>query len=140
MAITATDVITATSSYIPPENQLSDSELEDLADRMIELYGSDDEDLGKVCCEFLKAVGVVNGTLTVISDGNGNLKREKLGKQEKEWYNSANNNWDAYTKKVNGYICPIIFGVEGKFVIGAKYNSAEKTPIIDVKTSSDWNL
>lgn len=135
MAVVAQDIIDATRLYVPANNTIPQEDMLDIADKVIAKYGDDDANLNKISCEFLKHIAIVNSALYVVSSGG--LKREKLGAHEVEYFSDSGDNWDDFLKKVEETICPLIFGVTGKFVHGATVKSSPEEPIIKV---NNWIL
>lgn len=128
MAITAQDVIDNVSIYIPASNSITQTQMLELAQKLIDRYGDDDSNLPKISCEFLKNLAIINGTASVIS--NGTVKREKLGGHEIEYFDGgASTDWDDYYDKIVNNVCPIL-GVVQKISFGATYNSSPEEPVI----------
>ena len=130
--ITPESIVNNTLYYIPSENLLDEDQMLGIATMLIAKYGDDDSNLNLISCEFLKAVGNINKTIHVVDVGG--LKREKLGSHEIEMFSAEYDPWGKYLDGVGNYICPIIFGIQQKIVIGATYNSDKHPqPIIKCK-------
>lgn len=129
MAVTPELVISKTSTYTPATNILSTSEMTELATATITKIGDADSNLNSICCSFLIAIGEINSTLASI--GASGLRREKLGQHEREYFESAGDNWEEYVVKVKNTICPLFFGVSKKYTVGATVNSSPQIEIIN---------
>lgn len=138
MAVTAEQVLENTGYLIPEQNALPPDRLLIIAQSIIDKYGDDDENLGKIYCEFLKSVGVQNKAISNTSSGS--LKREKLGQHEIEYFDGAKLDWDGYITSIKNDICPLLFGVSEPVAYGAKINSKEKTPVISPYCGIDSDL
>ena len=137
MTITVEQIISETSIYVPPENILSQTQMETVASDLINKYGDEDSNLPTLKCEFLKAIAVINGTVASVQSGN--QKREKLGEHEIEWYDGSSDPWGDYLTRVKSDICPL-FGVEPIITIGATYSSEEQKPVIKSCVNKRWSI
>lgn len=126
MTISVEDVINGVSLYIPPGNALSDEQLDELAEELIEKHGDDDSMLGTIKCEFLKTLGYRN---SVIDSINPQIRSEKLGKHSVSYGNTGGgSNWNNYIKQVGDVLCPM-FGVETPYNLGTKVVSSNRKPV-----------
>ena len=125
--ITADYVVSSVEYLIPLTNQIPDDALLQIAQSLIDEYGDDIENLGKIKCEFLKLVGLQNAVLDSAVDGKGRVS-EKLGDHSISQQGSGMD-WDAYVKRVNDDLCPM-FGVQNHVAFGAVVHSSPKKRII----------
>lgn len=107
MAVTAEQVITNITMYVPESNGLSDSQMISIATQLITEIGDDDSNLPQISCEFLKRMADINDTLFSIDDAG--LKSEKLGRRTLTYDTSmVADGWADYKFKVTNTICPIL--------------------------------
>lgn len=130
--LTPENVLNSVMYYIPSDNILDEEQMLEIAATLIAKYGDDDKLLGMISCELLKAIGNINKTMSIV-EANG-VRRERLGKHEIEKFSVTFNPWDKYLEGLSNYICPVIFGVPQKIVIGATYHSDKHpTPVVKCK-------
>ena len=127
--ITPALVLEETRIYIPAENTLPDEYLLKLAADLIALYGNTMDMLGKIKCEFLKAIARLNGAMSSINPTG--VKSEKLGDHSISYggVDGATTDWGGYLKQVSTVLCPM-FGVESNYGLGITIHSPCKKPII----------
>jgi len=92
MAIVDTDILADVLVWLPPQNQLTDTQLLVLINKVISVVGSDDQYYDEVLCKSLKAAAKQNKSMSSLNDG---IKREKSYMREVEYYNQLSaNQWD----------------------------------------------
>ena len=115
--------------YIPSGNIIEDGQILDIAQKMINKYGDDLNNIGVVSCETLKANGAINKSLSMVDESG--ILSERVGDHSVTYASVVDfDPWDRYLKSLDDYICPVIFGVKRKVTFGAKVHSGDKKPII----------
>ena len=137
--IDRTQLLTDTKIYLPDANILSDPEISNLIDIVVDAQIPEDDDqyYGEALCKTLRLCGVVNKSKWV-ADEQGK-RREKVGEVEVEHFESTSGDpWGDFLKSLNT-LCPLVFGYTPDFgsVIGIKINSGDKPdPLKNCKISS----
>lgn len=111
-----------TKTWLPPDQTLSDSLILAINETVILRIGDDDSpsNYSNVLCQCLKA----NATKMMYdyTASSVQLKREKVGQVEQEFYNTIGNNpWEAYIDGLETELCPL-FGYVAPYDPNANYS------------------
>lgn len=118
-------------SFLPYENELSDSELEDIVTSVITIVGDNEDNYSEVLCKSLRNAGIINKAKSSISVGS--IKREKSHQREVEFFNSDPGElWDSFLNSLVD-VCPILPGggytIPSRTGVGFYANVSEKVTI-----------
>jgi hypothetical protein len=85
-------------SWLPSENQLTESQILSLAEIVISNVGDEEENYAEVRCKTLRACGEMNKQMAVTSTS---IRREKSLNREIEFYQgNSKKNWDDWLKSL----------------------------------------
>lgn len=126
------ELLVDTVTYLPNSNILSDVELSNIINNIIDYQISVDDEVhySEALCRTLGAAATLN--MAKLSVDTGGVKREKVGQLEEERFLvSARDTWSDYIKTLPD-ICPFLpkGGYKPPKSIGAKINPSEKFKII----------
>ncbi len=130
-AIDRPKLLSDTKTWLPPDQTLTDSLILAINETVILRIGDDDSpaNYANVLCQCLKA----NATKMMydFTASASNLKREKVGQVEQEFYNSVGSNpWEDYIDGLEtelcplfGYVAPVVFDMNYSVVLTTEYNN-----------------
>lgn len=124
--------------WLPDSNVLTDSQINTIAQYIINDVGDDDSNYAEVLCKSLRACGLANLSKHTV-DGAA-LKQEKVGENSETYSTAAMQNiWDNFLDSLKD-ICPI-FGYTGLSTnMGMKINPSTTPVVNDCPDESDLFL
>lgn len=123
-------VISIAKDWLPASNVLTDAQMLSDLETIILVVGDDEGNTPEVTCKLMKIIAAKNKSKA--TSGNGNLKREVLGRHEKEYHTSISN-YDGWVKFEQDLktICPLIGYRDTKRSGHIKINTGETySPIL----------
>lgn len=121
-------------SWLPEEQTLSDSTIRQINRLVVSMVGDLDENYAEILCKALEANARKNQI--DYQSSVGNLKRQKEGQVEIEYFDSSLNSdiWDSYIKSLDN-ICPI-FGYNRPYTVGIKLSAGKVPKVTDCDCTS----
>lgn len=125
------DVIASAKDWLPASNILTDAQMLSDLETIILVVGDDDVNTPEVTCKLMRIVAAKNKAKA--TSVTGNLKREMLGRHEKEYHTSISlyDGWDKFEEELST-ICPLIGYKPNKPAGRIKINPGETySPILN---------